>query len=113
MQEKIHRYAQIVLYSQVLAIIIHSVTEKKSFVRGRRPGVPIEEYAKRPNPNDRPSLQRFSVSVPIELARVVRLLKSELDLEYSKIFRKGLGSDRANSIREGRDQQENIRLVLA
>jgi len=64
---------------------------KKRFSRGRRPGVHLDQYEKKPvNPNDRPGLQRFSVSLPTSLARVVRGLKGEMDLEYSKIFRKGL-----------------------
>lgn len=64
---------------------------KKRFSRGRRPGVPLNKYPKdKANPNDRPGLQRFSVSLPAALARVVRGLKGEVDLEYSKIFRKGM-----------------------
>lgn len=69
------------------------MADKKRFRRGRKPGVPIDGYPPKDkafNPNDRPGLQRFSVSVPAELARVVRGLKGEMDLEYSKIFRKGL-----------------------
>lgn len=50
----------------------------------------LKEYSKKANPNDRPAIDRFSVSLPIELARVVRGLKLEMDLEWSKIFRKGL-----------------------
>lgn len=60
------------------------------FKRGRTPGKKLAAYGKKKNPNDRPSLQRFSVSLPVALARVVRKLKGEMDLEYSKIFRKGL-----------------------
>lgn len=69
------------------------MADKKRFKRGRRPGVPIDGYPPKDspsNPNDRPHLDRFSVSLPIDLARVVRGLKGEMDLEYSKIFRKGL-----------------------
>lgn len=62
---------------------------KKRFRRGRRPGVKLSEYQK-PNPNDRPHLARFSITMPVALARVVYALKPQLDLEYSKIFRKGI-----------------------
>src|ERR1700687_2790196 len=62
---------------------------RKRFKRGRRPGVKLSEYEK-PNPNDRPHLGRFSVTMPITLARMVRSLKPQLDLEYSKIFPKGV-----------------------
>ena len=78
---------------------------KKRFSRGRRPGVPITEYAKKSkklNPNDRPGLQRFSVSLPVALARFVRGLKPQLDLEYSKIFRNGLDKVIEEAYREGK-----------
>jgi hypothetical protein len=63
--------------------------EKKRFRRGRRPGAAPSKKPKK-NPNDRPGLERFSVSLPIALGRMVRALKPQLDLEYSKIFRSGL-----------------------
>lgn len=50
----------------------------------------LKEYPKKANPNDRPAIDRFSVSLPIEMGRVVRGFKKEMDLEWSKIFRKGL-----------------------
>jgi hypothetical protein len=80
--------------------------EKKRFSRGRRPGVPITEYPDKKsgklNPNDRPGLQRFSVSLPVALARFVRALKPRLDLEYSKIFRSGLDKVIEEAYRDGK-----------
>ena len=78
---------------------------KKRFSRGRRPGVPITAYEKKSkklNPNDRPGLQRFSVSLPVALARFVRGLKPQLDMEYSKIFRSGLDQVVEQAYREGK-----------
>ena len=79
---------------------------KKRFSRGRRPGVPITAYpekkSKQLNPNDRPGLQRFSVSLPDALARFVRGLKPQLDMEYSKIFRSGLDQVVEQAYREGK-----------
>jgi hypothetical protein len=69
----------------VLRVFVHN---KKSFVRGRKPGV--KNSKKKVNPNDRPNLRRFSLSMPIELARTMAKLKTMLDQEYSKIFRHGL-----------------------
>jgi hypothetical protein len=63
---------------------------KKRFSRGRRPGVKLNEYGPRTNTHARPGLRRFSVSVPVELSRAIEGIKSELDLDYSKLFRKGL-----------------------
>jgi hypothetical protein len=62
--------------------------QKRRFSRGRRPGVKLKDYKK--NPNDRPNLGRFSITMPTGLADVVRSLKPILDLEYSKIFRRGI-----------------------
>ena len=79
--------------------------KKKRFSRGRRPGVPMTEYPKKPkgvNPNDRPGLHRFSVSLPVGLARYVKGLKPQLDMEYSKIFRAGLDAVVEQAYREGK-----------
>ena len=65
-------------------------SEIKRFKRGRKPGKKVDDYENPKDKNARPSLDRFSVSLPIALGRVVRRLKPEMDLEYSKIFRKGL-----------------------
>jgi hypothetical protein len=74
--------------------------EKKRFRRGKKPGQ--KETPKKKNPNDRPGLQRFSVSLPIELGRMVRALKPQLDLEYSKIFRSGLDEVVERSYAQGK-----------
>ena len=75
--------------------------DKKRFKRGRRPG---SLGPKKPvkNPNDRPGLERFSVSLPTALGRMVRALKPQLDLEYSKIFRSGLDQVVELSFQEGK-----------
>jgi hypothetical protein len=75
--------------------------EKKSFRRGRRPGVHGTSKPKK-NPNDRPGLERFSVSLPTALGRMVRALKPQLDLEYSKIFRSGLDEVVERSFESGK-----------
>jgi hypothetical protein len=65
--------------------------QKKRIMRGRRPGVPLKEYEPRPdNPHARPNLRRFSVSVPSEMDRIIRSIRSQCDIEYAKIFRSGL-----------------------
>ena len=68
-------------------------SDKQRFSRGRRPGVKLDEYPpkkKGANKNDRPNTERFSISYPAALARVVRRLPVEVDLELSKIFRQGV-----------------------
>lgn len=65
------------------------MNNKRRFSRGRKPGSKLSKLKKTANPNDRPGLQRFSVSMPVELARYVRLLKPMFDREYSKLFRHG------------------------
>jgi len=64
--------------------------KKKRLVRGRLPGVPLKEYRKRDNPNERKNLRRFSVSVPVEMDRIIRAVRVQCDIEFAKIFRAGL-----------------------
>ena len=79
--------------------------KKQRFSRGRRPGVKLKDYEPK-NPNDRPSLSRFSITMPRGLARVVRSLKTQLDLEYSKIFRRGIDEFMIENFKEGRISKE-------
>jgi hypothetical protein len=79
---------------------------KKRFSRGRRPGVPIDQYEKKEKTNARPHLARFSVSLPVEIGRMVRSLKPQLDLEYSKIFRAGLDSVVEQAFHQGKIDME-------
>jgi hypothetical protein len=65
------------------------VHNKKPFSRGRKPGVKLSGK-KKAKTNDRPNLRRYSVSMPIELARTVAKLKAMLHEEYSKLFRHGI-----------------------
>jgi hypothetical protein len=77
--------------------------EKKAWRRGRKPGQPVSRKpGRKKNPNDRPGLSRFSVSLPTALGRMVRALKPQLDLEYSKIFRSGLDEVVQRSFEEGK-----------
>ena len=75
--------------------------EKQRFKRGKKPGQKAARKRSK-NPNDRPGLQRFSVSLPVALGRMVRALKPQLDLEYSKIFRSGLDQVVELSFQEGK-----------
>jgi hypothetical protein len=77
-----------------------NTNKPQRFRRGRRPGVKLSEYKKKDNPNDR-NLMRFSVSLPLPLGRIVRRLKPILDLEYSKIFRRGLDEIIDKSLESG------------
>jgi hypothetical protein len=83
-----------------------NTSEKKRFSRGRRPGVPIDQYEKTEKTNARPHLARFSVSLPIELGRMVRALAPQLDMEYSKIFRAGLDSVVEQALHQGKIDME-------
>jgi hypothetical protein len=78
------------LQTVLQGVLLRFVNNKKGFSRGRKPGSKLNKSkVKTKNPNDRPGLQRFSVSMPVELARFVRLLKPMFDREYSKLFRHG------------------------
>lgn len=75
--------------------------KRKRFRRGRVPGVP-KAAKKAPKTNDRPHLARFSVSLPVELGRIIRGLAPQLDMEYSKIFRAGLDAVVEQALHQGK-----------
>jgi hypothetical protein len=63
---------------------------KTRFKRGRKPGKPLSEYEERTNPNDRPGLKRFSVSMPVAMGIAVEQISAHIDSDFSKMFRKSM-----------------------
>ena len=54
--------------------------------------MPIAMNSKKPpeNPNARPNIERFSMSVPRGMGKLIRQLCEESDLAFSQVFRRAM-----------------------